>query len=1383
MLNFVSIPIKYIMTDGLFDFFIKRMLKVTNWMLLLLLLVSGVVVEGRAQANQDDLPQFNNLQTEDGLSNLRITALCQDSLGYLWMGTPRGLNRYNGYEIVQFFHERDDSLSLRDDFINCLFLDNDQQLWIGTSTGLDLFDLTTNQFVHYTSEQALMVLAIAQDHTGQIYVGTNDGFGKVFPDEKKIARIADPHNVHAPVRTIQIDQDQQIWAGLDFGKGLARYHPQGDTLSFFVNEGVSEDQNSIYCMYQGSNKHLWLGTQKGITVFDPQQKKYLPNPQFDALYDSLAQYPVRFIYEYAPFQLWMGTEQGGIYTYDLYNDNIARFTAAGPTRLSSNMLTSILQDSKGNVWVGTFNHGLDVYLRFRKKFNPEPFLAQITRGMHVSYFLEDAANNLYIATRGQGLLYVNRATRKVKYFEEKPGSTDGLLDNRIRKLMEDSEGNIWIGLHNGLQVYHPASGEFTDLSANVKYSDVVELVELSPGEVLAGTSRYGVIRFDTELRCKGPFKIPLPAENVVQITRHSNGKIYFAAYYNTIYEYDPVEKKFRDLQKISKTNTSSLPFTITAFEDSHHDLYFGTYGRGLIHYNPRTQECQTFDVKDGLPSNDVVSILEDRNGHLWISTSFGLSEFLPEEKKFINYYASDGLVGDQFQEYAGMKDHEGNLYFGGNFGLTYFNPSAIHQNPAPPQLIVEDMKVMNKSLVADGTTLSKPIAFTNEITLNHQQSIFSIDYLAIDYTAPQKIHYAYKLEGLEQHWNEVGNVRRASYSNLEPGTYRFLLKASNSDGVWSKKPKALTIHMLPSPWTSIYAKIGYVVLFTALVLLVFRFVLRMKIMQRELDFEHLEREREYAMHQMKLNFFTNISHELRTPLTLIGAPLALVQHDPSVSTASKGHISLISRNVERLYRLLDQLLDFRKLEHEALKLQVRAVVVPMLMQEVQAYFAFHIQQKQIKFTLHHDTNKKTYWIDRDKVEKIMYNLLSNAIKFTPSGHAIDVYIRETTAQAVQKTYPDFSPDIAGNVPSWLEIIVRNEGNGIRQEDLPGLFERFSGADTSTSSAETFGSIGLGLNFTKRMVALHKGSIRATSRLHEWVMLSFVLPADPDAYEPHQVISDSDPFTRDITIAQSEVALYTEKETAHAVQQKKKLVVVEDDPDFADFLQTALSEEYQVLLSENGEQGLTLIHKELPDLVISDVMMSQMSGIELSAQLKKDQEICHIPVILLTAKATINDRIEGLNAGADAYLTKPFMIDHLQAQIHNLLENRAKLHAIFSVGLLPSKDSQQFSELDEKFLHKFEALLTQHIADLEFNIDFIAVEMGFSRSSFYRKFVSLTGNAPHQYIKKFRLRKAAELIKEGKLSLNEISDQVGFSAPSNFSAFFKKEFGVSPKEFK
>lgn len=1374
--------------QGIIFFLHKLSLYPTTSVIIFIIMLSVGGWESRAQVSQEDVPKFNSFQTEDGLSNLRITALCQDSLGYLWIGTPRGLNRYNGYEVVQFFHDREDALSLNNDFINSLFLDKDNQLWVGTMGGLNRFDFETNRFIRYSFDQtnALYVLCIQQDQSGELYVGTNLGLGKVLQDKKKIILLSDDLKEKALVRAIHVDKEQNIWVGFDYGKGLARYDKQQNRLHFFVNKEASEDGNSVYCIYQGPRHQLWLGTQRGISLFNPREEAFLPGAQLKGLHDSLSHYPVCFISDYAPLKLWIGTEEAGLFAYDLFSDSISHFSQHDEiSQLSSDLLTSFLKDQDGNIWVGTFNHGLNVHLKYRKKFNPDPFLAQITQGKHVSSFLEDSKHNLYIATRGHGLLYVDREKRQVKHYTQNAGDSTGLLDNRIRKLMIDAHDRIWIGLHTGLQVYDPSSDKFTDLSVYVKNSDVVELLEFPNGEILAGTTRFGVLKFDINLNFKGQFDIPFPAENVVQIVRHSNGKVYFAAYYNSIYEYDAGKNTFRNLGQICKKNAVDLQYTITAFEDSGHDLYFGTYGRGLIHYDPDTDQCQVYDVHDGLPSNDILSILEDDEGHLWLSTSFGLSEFDPKEKKFINYYSYDGINGDQFHENAGMKDHEGNFYFGGNFGMTFFNPLHIFQNPQPPQMVIEDLKVMNQSLTPDGSTLPKSIALTEEITLDHRQQIFSIDFLAFDYTAPQKIRYAYKLEGLEKHWNEIDRVRRASYSNLEPGTYHFLLKARNSDGVWNEIPKKLTIHIKSSPWTSIYARIAYVILLAGIIMLVFRFILRMKLMKRELDFEHREREREHAMHQMKLNFFTNISHELRTPLTLIGSPLELIKNDELLSPTSKEYMSVISRNVERLYRLLNQLLDFRKLEYDALKLQVKSGDILALIQKAREYFDFHIKQKQISLSIHADVEKKIILMDQDKVEKMMYNLLSNAIKFTPSGQHIDIFIKETDFQAVREYYPDFYSKVLRTDSSFIEITVRNEGSGIKKEALPRLFDRFSGVRGNTIQKETCDSIGIGLNLTKRMAELHKGGIRAESKLNEWTAVSFVLPADKTVYNENEIVKDDIPPIPDMEITDNDLASFSlsDDQTSSIPVNKKKLLVVEDDPDFAAFLQKVLVEDFQVLLSDNGERGLAIIKEEFPDLIISDVMMSEMSGMELACKLKNDEEICHIPMILLTAKSSLNDQIEGLNTGADAYITKPFSVHHLLAQIHNLLENRAKLHAIFSVGLLPSKDSKELSSLDEKFLHRFEELLNQHIENPQFNINFIATEMGFSRSSFYRKFVGLTGSAPHQYVKKFRLRKAAELIREGNLSLTEISDLIGFSAPSNFSSSFKKEFGVSPKEFK
>lgn len=817
--------------------------------------------------------------------------------------------------------------------------------------------------------------------------------------------------------------------------------------------------------------------------------------------------------------------------------------------------------------------------------------------------------------------------------------------------------------------------------------------------------------------------------------------------------------------------------TITIYEDDRGNLWFGTYGNGAVRYDKRDGIFTHFGPDSGLAGNDVLCILQDGNRDIWMSTASGLSVYNQRSGKFRNFYEYDGTGGDQFHEKAGLESRSGKLYFGGNHGVTYFRPEDLSAGNRKVDVILEDFLIMNRSAGIGGRkdVLDEHISSTRRIILDHRQNAFSIDYVGIDYGSSHKLRYAYRLNGFDRDWNYVDHHRRASYSNLSPGRYVFEVMAQNSDGAWSDNPRSLEIVVRAAPWLSpvallLYTVFALVVLYTGL-----RIYIRISMDRERLDLVERERKYEQEMNDMKIRFFANISHELRTPLSMVYGPVKKLRTGTASDSEKPYLLGLAEYNSEKLLRLADQLMDFSKLENDTLGLSVEAVDLGAFLKETAHIFGYYAREKGIRLDIDIPQGGSEVFVDPDKIDKITANLLSNAVKYTPDGGNVILNAAVNGTGAERQ----------------LRIEVLDDGRGMKDEDLDHLFTRYK-RFADQYSARTTGK-GIGLNYSKRLAEMHKGSLTARKREGGGMVFTLTVPAGRESYGPEEMAADKGalPLTGtnpEILSASGRVPVHTADSLSGP---RPAILVVEDNEELLSFLASLLSPEYRVLVATDGGKGLEICRKLAVDLVLSDVLMPNMNGYQLCSAIKENAELCHIPVVLLTAKTLDGDHLEGYNSGADAYLNKPFNPEVLTALIGNIFSNiRRRQQKISGTGVsdpvaqppAPGQEGGFISPLDAKFLEKLYERLDTDISNSALNINMLSRELGFSRTSFYRKIKSLTGHSPNDFLRIYRLQKAAALLRTRRYSVNEIVDMTGFGTHSHFSLCFKNQFGMTPKDY-
>lgn len=1341
--------------------------------------------------------RFSRLDVSNGLSHNQIKSFFKDRNGFLWIGTSAGLNRFDGYTIKVFRHDSADPYSVFNDDINHIFEGPDGLMWIHTWAGNDVYDPKTESFLHNTDtllasynvptgfigeiemdskgnywfvhtyvgifkyspgkgtasitsvqgDTTSLIsnrpLAIELDSKGNIWtIHENGVVEKIDANTMKVVyRSRYIHKVSSAVEyDLMIDNADGVWVhAINNALGLFYLKPGANNFQRINQKspGLKLNTDIVRSLEQDEKGRIWVATDHGgINVLDIKKgtSHVILNDPDDN--ESLIQNSVNKLYRDNEGIIWAGSFKKGVC---YYHENFRRFTLirhqkSKPGSLPFDDVNAFAEDQHGNIWMGTNGGGLIYYDKkantYKQYLNnprdPNSLSTNVVVCLHI-----DRDNKLWVGTYFGGLNYFDG--KKFIHFKHNPNDPNSVSDDSIWEIYEDSQSNIWIGtLSKGVDVYNRATKKFQHYLSQepngISATYITDFIEDKDGNIWVNTG-YGLFQ-----RQKGSGRF-------IQ------------------YMHDP-----------SKPQTLSSNNLLSIFEDSRGLIWIGSQS-GLNLFNKTNGTFQVFKKSDGLPHNTILTIVEDAHHNLWVTTPNGISHLRINQnpgngsiiESIRNYDESDGLQGKLFNENAGIALSSGDLMFGGPNGVNQINPDKLVLNNKKPNVIFTDFQVFNKSLaigeeVEGDVILKQSISETKSITLKHAVNMFSIEFAALSFFHPDKSEYKYKLEGFNKEWlHASGNQRKVTYTNLDPGEYTFTVIASNNDGLWNEVGNSIRIVVLPPFWKTRTAFVLYVMLtFGALL------ISRKLIQERERLKFNLERERHEAkqMHEldlMKLRFFTNVSHEFRTPLSLILAPIEKILAQTKEGE-HKHQFLLIQRNARRLLNLVNQLLDFRRMEFQEVKLNPSEGDIVSFIQETTNSFSDLSDKKHVQFTFSSQIAALETFFDKDKLEKILFNLLSNAFKFTNENGRVDVKVNLIESATDNKKY--------------VEIVVMDTGIGIPEEKLEQVFERFFQNDLPSSMVNQ-GS-GIGLSITKEFVKAHGGTISVTSEVNKGSCFTVVLPVEPinsvKKGEGTEIVQE---------ITEATVAIENEEIEKGS---KPLLLLVEDNDDFRFYLKDNLKQQYAILEAANGKEGLKLAQQHIPDLVVSDVMMPEMNGMELCRLIKQDRNTSHIPVVLLTARSAEEQKLEGFDAGANDYVTKPFNFEILMSRIKNLIHQRELFQKDFRKHIEVKASDIAISSLDEKLIENAIRLVEEYIGDPDFSVEHLSREMGMSRVNLYKKLLALTGKPPLEFIRTIRLQRAAQLLEKSQLTVAEVAYKVGFNNPKYFARYFKEEYNMLPSAY-
>lgn len=1347
--------------------------------ILFLFLLLGLGICKTLSANKSNDYKFNRIDVERGLSNSEVLCIFKDRSGFMWFGTPSGLNRYDGYEVVSCKQDLSaDSHLFSNNDIWRIQEDAEGRLWLNTRLGYAIYDPGRERFVDSPSDLF------------KKYAGTED-FWSVYIDEGKNFWFVTWEDVRFfDIKTGKLKIfEQGVPDGLS--RGLIADIKQGkNRYWFFLDNGMLEcldaqtykvisrdstilklsktavmDQREM-TLFIDSSGDVWaygIGSHFGVAHYSTSHTTWRTYSADASLPYRITNNVITGIQEDNNGNIWIATDHGGVNVINKKTGEISviKNDENDPLSLVQNTVKSLYKDDTGIMWLGTYKKGICYYHESIYKFKSLISSSTIPY-KDINCFLETKEGNFWIGTNGGGLLFFNRKKEEYTVYKRNPQNPNSPAGDVIVGLEEDMYGRLWIGYYlEGLDCFDGNS--FTNY--NYDPQNTVGLTDNNAwtlrndenGNLWIGTLRGGVLLMDVVNR---------------KIIRHleTNGSVYalirrrlggmFVGAQSGLYLYDfekeilePYEPEVFDKIQLSRNDINYL------CEDSRGLLWIGTRN-GLFVYNPYTKEVNVYTEDNGLSSDLIQSVLEDSENNMWIATNRGLScvkvttnvETPGYFFNIMNYDSSEGLQGELFNYNAAYITSRSELLFGGISGFNLFVPSQISYNTNSPKVVITDFQIYNKRIKPEqeynGRVLLKnSISITDEIKLKYSDNYITLTFAALDYCMPSKSRYYYKLNGFNEQWLEADRYsRKATYTNLSPGTYLFNLKAVNNDGVESLEPVSLKIIVSPPFWNTAVAWIVYL-LFVLSVIWWYRRRMSIKA-ERKLVYaqEKLKTNQQLEMDEMKLRFFTNISHEFRTPLTLILTPLDELMNKEK-DKEKKNLLAVIDRNARNLLRLVNQILDFRKLDDHAHKLQLSHGDIIQFLNEQASLFNEVMEKKRINYAFTTELSVLSMWFDADKLGKIMVNLLSNAYKFTPEGGHVSIYVKKTE-------------------DALLSISVQDDGIGIPEDAAEKIFERFYQVDPSKTYNHQ-GS-GIGLHIVKEYVELHGGKVHAEKLPDRGSLFEIRFPIVSEVSEQSKTML--------VEEGEQEEQLVS---TTSATDELPKLLVVEDNTELRSFLSDQLKNDYVVLQASNGIEGKDIAFAEIPDMILSDVMMPLMNGVELCQLLKADIRTSHIPLILLTAKSGEESKLEGLTAGADDYITKPFNLDILKVKIRNVIETRRRNQKAFQqqIQIEPSKIT--VSSLDEKLIRKALDYTEQHMSDPDFSVEELSRELGMSRVHLYKKLSSLTGKTPIEFIRIIRLKRAAQLLQESQLTVSEIAYEVGFNNPKYFRKYFKDEFGVLP----
>ncbi|WP_256011479.1 hybrid sensor histidine kinase/response regulator transcription factor [Desertivirga xinjiangensis] len=1305
---------------------------------------------------------FENYTLEDGLQNNTVQQAFQDSKGYMWFATNHGVCRYDGSKFTSFRNDPRDSTSLSGLLARVVYEDKAGNLWIGTeSGGLNRFNREKEKFEHILTSSSThgigtSVKNIAEDKSGRLWLGTNIGLkmydpksGKVRSYPFKANSTASPSDTY--VRVVEFDSRGKLWVGTNAGLDL--FDPaSGRFKRMYANTPGLGDE--IWEIYKEPEGMLWVGTyNNGLFRIDPVSE------QIETIHLNSAREwsnTIRSVVRDEQGLYWIGS-RAGLYIYNAKNKTYSWFgnIENEPKSLVNNSILDIYKDNAKNLWICT-RGGISLMVPGRQAFRYYNAFEKNSNHLNnneVYAFWEDkASDRIWIGTGSGGVNILDRKTGKFSYMTHSPGNPNSIAGNSIKTFLEDGKGNVWIGTYKeGISVYNLKTKKFTHLRHNANPSSLANnsvwaLHKDKKGNIWVGTDA-GLDLYNEQTNSFIHQNISNKKQKVAWINEDSKGNLWLGLL-SMVAVYEP------EAGTVSTIRVQGSCF----YEDAKGRRWLASRNDGLILLGANNKPAKYYDERDGLPNNQVFQILEDKTKNLWLSTANGLARFDPSTESFTNYDKRDGLQNNQFHYGAAFKLKSGELVFGGVNGFNVFDPGKVARNNFNPPVVLTDLKIFNKSVRINDqfNVLENSISESQKISIPYQYNILTFEFSALNFVRPEKNKYKFRMIGFDKNWNEAGATPTATYTNLDPGTYTFAVIASNNDNQWNDNGLQIQVEILPPFWKTWWFNSLALITVLGLIYLVVEFIINRQKIKQQLDLERIKVKQLNEVNDIKLRFFTNISHEIRTPLTLIIGPLERFRNSQMDMDIIRTHSEIMYRNATALLKLVNQLLDFRKLESGNLTLDMQKGDIVVFIKEIVDSFTPMAEEKGIKLNFSSiDASLLTYF-DPDKLEKILNNLLSNALKFTGKQGAVSVYM---TLKA---------DDSFDSNDEFIEIVVRDTGIGIDARNRERIFHQFFQVPENKDQ----GGTGIGLALTKELVKLHKGEILVDSQPGKGTRFTVRIPLVRE--EVREAVIDS--------------GIDEEADPNQDTGQKKDLInerillIIEDNPDVRKFLRVSLESQFHIEEAGDGMEGLQLAQKFLPDIILSDVMMPVLDGNELCKRLKADEYTSHIPIILLTALSSKEHTIAGLSSGADDFITKPFDISILQTKIENLLALRNSIRKKFEGKLVISPTNIEVTSPDEVFLRKAVEVVEKNIDDTDLDIETFSKEMAVSRMQMYRKLSVLTGMTVKEFIRDIRLKRAVQLLDQKKLNVSEVAYAVGFKDLSHFRKCFREKYGMNATEY-
>ena len=1366
--------------------------------------------------------RFVNFSKPDLPSNL-ITALAETPDKRIWAGTSHGLVFYS-QESETFTEVNLPGKKNPKPNVTELMCDAKGRLWVGTTE--DGFFLLTAKGDAYaiqlfdpdnSSLPGSHVSDFLQMGDGRILIGTNHGIA-VFDQQRDgiyLFNQGDLNNVF--VLSLFESREGDLWVGTH--QGVWIYNPLTRRDEWHLHDPFNHGSIShsrINHIVQDFRGTIYLGTLGGVDLYQPQTNSFVSLPSKGGNAFSLNSIFINCIYLDEEGNVWIGTEKGGVNHFSLYQKpfNYMVRQVDNPNSLSSNTVNAILGD--GNVlWIGTAGGGLNQYNRETgqyRHFKHNPLDHNSLPGNFITSLVKLPDGNLWVGTWGNGLSRMRPDGSFQTLAPPVPNAETNYVNTFVSSLLY-VDGFLFIGTEGGLAIMNSKTQSFIELQ--------------NEGNVLAGLNEIGCLLLDDDGRVWVGTRNGLYNFRVSDLDLTNNKAVCLQKHLKSYHESDQ--------------RNAGLPgnYITSLYQDYEHNIWIGTYGDGLVKYNINNKDSANFEYfssDNGLSNNVIYAIQQDEAGNIWVSTDYGLSRIDPTYGRVDNFFSDDGLISDQFYWSASYKAPNGELFFGSINGISYFSPSSFPRYPHEPQVTISALRVFNQPVAVGEkrygrVVLDKPVFDADRISLSYKDNVVAIEFTALDYFHSRKVKYAYQLQGVDPGWVEVTSSQRmATYTNLKGGSYTFRIKATNSDGTWSSFEKSLVLQVRPPFWKQSW----FVLLLLLVVVTGVFFYIRhhtKRLMLEKLHLEKMVRERTHrieeqsehmkqqaealkeanmsllkrgeliegqkkqleeknseiilqrdrlvelnqeieSINQNRLRFFTNISHEFRTPLTLIISPVERMLKEMSLPTLAHELLSSVQRNARRLSLLIDQLLLFRKIETGNLTVRIGQGDFSVFIHGVFQAFEVLANQRKINYSLKSQLNETPRWYDAEKLENILYNLLSNAFKYTPEGGSVNLEVSERMLMKDAKEVPS------------LSITVRDSGIGIEESQAEKIFNRFYRTEQGSAIKGT----GIGLSLARELTEALNGTITCSKNLEQGSCFNVTIPCRQEDF-PGAEINEIQSFdSSDLNNKVQVVLDHLTDEESFLVEdgsqntQDPLVLVVEDNKELALFLSNSLSGSYRVLTAGEGKSGYELARKHSPDLIISDVMMPVMDGIAMCRQVKNNLYTSHIPVILLSAKALIEDQLQGLQTGADDYVSKPFNLDLLKAKVHNIIELRKKMRLLFTSREEVTLPAGQGESLDDKFLAKAYTILEGSYSNTDFSVELFSDQMFVSRSLLYKKLKALVGLSPNDFITVYRLKKALPLLLSKEMTINEIAYGVGFNDPKYFSRVFKKFYKKKPSEY-